>query len=384
MKHKQHFRRFLSSLLLLAVSTLSWAYDFEVDGICYNVDGSGATVTSGLKKYAGNYAIPSTVSHNNVTYNVTGIGNQAFFNCTFLTSITIPESVTSIGDMAFNGCSRLASVSVPQSVTSIGDRAFSGCPSLTSVSVESGNKVYDSRDNSNAIIKTSTNTLVAGCKSTVIPQSVTSIGGSAFQGCPDLTSITIPEGVTDIGRSAFIACTGLTTIIIPNSVKAIGGYVFYNCPALTSVTIPEGVTAIGDFSFYNCSSLSSFTIPESVTSIGAGAFSNCSGLTSITISENVTDIGNDAFSNCSGLTSLTIPNGVKSIGSRAFFGCSKLTSFICAAEGVPATKGNAFANVPQVSVTLYVPASALNDYKKAAPWKKFGTIQPIDAAVLHQ
>ena len=254
------------------------------------------------------------------------IGESACYANEYLTSVTIPNSVTSIGCEAFYGCSGLTSVTIPESVTSIGDNAFSRCGGLTSIEVVSSNTKYDSRNNCNAIIETSSNELIVGCENTVIPESVTSIGGYAFMGCSGLTSVTIPNSVTSIGMSAFYGCSGLTSVTIPNSVTSIGMSAFYGCSGLTSVTIPESVTSIGDNAFSRCTGLTSVTIPNSVTSIGYQAFYNCSGLTSVTIPNSVTSIGYQAFYNCSGLTSITIPNSVTSIGSGAFSGCSGVTS----------------------------------------------------------
>ena len=186
--------------------------------------------------------------------------------------------------------------------------------------------MYDSREDCNAIIETKTNTLIAGCMNSVIPNSVTSIGSDAFFGCEGLTSIEIPNSVTNIGLEAFSDCTGLTSIEIPNSVTNIGDAAFSGCTGLTSIEIPNSVTDIGDEAFADCTGLTSIEIPNSVTNIEFKAFYGCTGLTSIEIPNSVTSIRCFAFFGCTGLTSIEIPNSVTNIEIQAFSGCTGLTS----------------------------------------------------------
>ena len=173
-------------------------------------------------------------------------------------------------------------MTIGNSVTPIGSGTFWGCSGLEKIVVEAGNPDYDSREDCNAIIRTSTNELVIGCKNTHIPNSVTSIGDYAFRDCSGLTELTIPNSVTSIGNKAFRNCSGLTELTIPNSVTSISDEAFYQCSGLTELTIPSSVTSIGDDAFYGCRGLTELTIPSSVTSIGNGAFYGCSGLTEVT------------------------------------------------------------------------------------------------------
>ena len=294
-------------LLALLLPALATAADFVVDDICYNINGNEAAVTrKGLPGflfigYSGPVVIPATVTYNGITYPVTSIEALAFYRCTELTSIDIPNSVTEIGQ-----------------------EAFANCPGLTSIVVESGNPRFDSRNNCNAIIETTDNTLIAGCKNTIIPNSVTKIGNFAFERCGSLTSIVIPNSVTSIGHYAFYCCDSLTSVDIPNSVIEIGYGVFESCFGLTSIVVESGnprydsrnnCNAIIETAYntliYGCKNT---MIPNSVTTIDDYAFYDCDGLTSIVIPNSVTEIGFGAFESCTGLTSMKV-----SSGNRTFY-----------------------------------------------------------------
>ena len=377
-------KKVLSFFILMLLPMVAGAEDAVLIGrIYYNLDSYAkvAEVTSNPNKYTGSVVIPASVTYDGVEYSVTSIRWMAFSGCSGLTSVSIGNNVTSIGGLAFCGCDGLTSITIPNSVTSIGDWAFSYCSGLESIKVKSGNSVYDSRDNCYAIIKTETNELLYGCKNTVIPNSVTSIGDWPFYGCSGLTSITIPNSVTSIGDWAFIDCTSLTSITIPNSVTSIGDQAFAGCSGLTSVTIPNSVTNIRDDTFFGCSGLTSVMIPNSVTNIGARAFSNCSGLTSITIPNSVTSIGSDAFNGCRSLISIIIGCGVVTIYSKAFSSCEKLTDVYCLAKEVPEMMDkyenyvvDGFESTPIEKATLHVPSASINAYKTTPPWKNFKSI----------
>ena len=195
-------------LTLLCLSLSAWAYEAEVNEIFYNLDevNRTATVTSYNNVYSGDVVIPETVTYNGITY-----------------------SVTSLGDDCFNGCKRLTSITIPNSVTSLGENCFSWCSSIERMVVDAANPVYDSREDCNAIIHTSTNKLVAGCKNSQIPNSVTSLGLNCFFGCSSLTAITIPNSVKSLGERCFSECSSLTSITIPNSVTSLGSYCFSCC-----------------------------------------------------------------------------------------------------------------------------------------------------------
>ena len=287
----------------------------------------------------------SSLSNIVIPNSVTCIGDEAFMHCSSLLNIVIQDSVTNIGDYAFAQCCSLTSIDIPDSVTSIGNGVFCECLALEYIFIPksviclkgnpflgwngkleclSPNFMYEcdilfNKDKSEIISFRNQE-----IESYIIPNSVKSIGDSAFAGCCSLVSIVISDSVTSIGKEAFCDCRSLSKIIIPESVKSIGDSAFEFCRFLVSVVIPESVTSIGGKTFSNCGSLSKIFISDSVTSIGDSAFFACTSLSDIVIPDSVTSIGEETFHGCSSLSIITIPDSVTSIGNGAFAGCSNL------------------------------------------------------------
>ena len=323
--------------------------------------------------------------------------------------IIFDAPVTSIGDYAFYNCTSLASVTIPDSVTSIRGSAFINCDGLTRVNVNISDLARYCTSNPMHSIPGETHLYLNGKEITnlVIPNSVTSIGSYAFYGCDGLTSITIPNSVTSIGGYAFRGCTSLTSVTIPDSVTSIGSHAFASCTSLASVTIGNSVSSIGDSAFRNCDGLTNITIPNSVTSIGSCAFAWCknltafygefasadnrclvidgvlnsfapAGLTEYTIPDSVTSIGSYAFYCCDGLTSITISNSVTSIGSYAFAWCENLTSVYCKPTTPPTASVNPWGYWGAFSFNssdrkIYVPTASVDAYKSASGWSEYAS-----------
>lgn len=413
---------------IMGVANLN-AQDFTVGDLNYRIndDGVSVTVTGHVNGYdaTGELIIPESVNYNGIDYSVTIIGDYAFDNCLGLIgNLVFPNSVTQIGARAFGFCAGFTgALVIGNNITSIGALAFwycsgftsldisstvtlleyedpltfdvycdfEGCSGLEEITVESGNPIYDSRDNCNAIIKTNTNELVFGCKNTTIPNSVNTIIGRAFKYCSGLNSISIPSSVTSIGTNPFSYCGGLQTIIVEE-----GNAVYdsrNNCNAIIktdnnalitgcmNTIIPDNITSIDESAFAGCIGLNgSLMIPNSVINIGHYAYAGCENITgSLTIPNSVTYIGVQAFAWCFGLDgTLTIGNSVEYIGAFAFENCSGFTSVVTLATTPPELYEDEWEGCTSFyglsCTTLSVPCGCVPAYENSLWHEQFTTI----------
>lgn len=341
----------------------SYSHTVQVINKCTYYDPYCGYYTAEDSTLIGNLIIPDTVAYNGIDYSVTKINYGAFYNhvgitsvslpstiteidhvafceCRNITSVVFPNSITTIGQWAFGDCLGLTSLQIPSSVTSIGEGAFGGCVNLTSISVQNGNTVYDSRNNCNAIIKTSHDQLIQGCKNTVIPGTVYEIGSNAFRDVTDLLSITIPASVYQIASSAFRGCSGLLSINVlsenpwydsRNNCKAIirteNNSLVLGC---VNTVIPPTVTSIGNYAFYGCTGLQTISLPDSITSISDYAFDLCDNLNTITIPSGVVYIGIRALYSCD--TIYMQPDSAPQIVGNMPFDTNVYISLPCGAD----------------------------------------------------
>lgn len=433
-------------------------------------------------KYIGTRAFANNLKLTSVTFDegskLLSIGEETFAQCKLLNNIKLPNKLESIGEESFAYCSALTNIEIPSTVTNIGSKAFRYCEGLQTLSVQSGNSVYDSRNNCNAIIETATNTLLYGAKNSTIPNTITgieeyafyqtaipevvipgsvlTIGQYSFGSCSNLSNITISQGVTTIKGFAFSntaisslnipasvtsiaggtisGCNNLTSIkvvtdnsyyaspegsnaiiskvgtslisgckttIIPNTITEISMYAFYDISELTSITIPSSVNYISQYAFCG-SGLTSVFIPQSVTSIQNQAFRECANLTSIiiedgntvydsrdncnaiietetnklitgckstTIPSTVITIGEFAFTGCDGLTEISIPNSVTRIEDHAFYGCNGLTH-VTIPSSVTMLSGSAFAGVGWKIMFTFEDTNNWYNARSAYDWER--------------
>lgn len=396
MAMKRIYKVFLLAFCLLPCCAT--AHDFMADSICYNITSEKymtceVTFCSDYKPenvynrfYKNVVFVPEKVNYNGKEYTVTAVGNDAFSRSDLLLSVVLPNTIVSIGHGAFSSCPNFKSFTLPASVRVFDSWAFSLMPSLEYLAVEPGNELYDSREGCNAIIKTDSNVLVTGCRTTIIPDGVKVIANSAFISCfghsgsniepvtmvvpksveviepqaftgfSSLISVSFSEGLKKIGYKAF-AGTALKSLLIPASVEEICSDAFLGCDSLLeikvkkgnkvydsrkgcnaiiesktdklllgcSVTyIPNGVKIIGEHAFAK-SRIEKLEIPSSLEEIETQAFFDCKNLKEIVIPGNVKKIGHDAF-RASALERVVVQEGVESIGSSAFGNCRELRS----------------------------------------------------------
>lgn len=386
--------RFNSEIGTCTISGITTKF---VDGdITYRcIDGNPAQVvevTSNLnsyKYYSGDVVIPPTATRGGTTYQVIRIGEDAFKNCSDLTSITLPETVTSIGTNAFYNASKLEKIEFTGSEISLDFGAFEGCRQLKDVIFHGQLTKMDPRAFA----------YCSALESITIPGGFTRIEGSSFYDNTNLKNISIPEGVVYIGEHTFDGCSSLTTIqlpstmqkidhwafknsaiqsiVIPDNVTYLGNEVFSECTALTSVTLPAQLETLGSSAFSGCNGLRSISLPEGFKSISSRTFSSCTGLTTVQLPSTLTSIGEHAFERCSALRTITLPESVTKIEANAFSNCSALESVYALPITPPNTTGG-FAFIDQItSATLYVQSSAQNNYKSDNIWCQFNNIQSI-------
>jgi hypothetical protein len=318
----------------------------------------------------------SGLSSISISNSITSIESAVFSGCSSLTSITIPNSVISIGNHAFENCIGLSSITIPNSVsTSIGYAAFYGCSNLNAITIINVTMIE--------------NMAFGDCTaltSITIPNSVTNIGEYAFWNCSNLTSISV--GGKNPVYSAYngvLFNKNQTKLVhfpagksgkylVPNSVTSIGIAAFNGCNGLTSITIPNSVKSIGDYAFKGCAGLKSITIPNSISHISDYAFMDCINLTSITIPHSITSIGECAFMHCSSLSSITIPYSVTSIGFAAFYGYGDLSNIEVQWSDPLLVSDGVFEDFNLEQATLIVPPGTKSLYEAANIWKDFGTI----------
>lgn len=348
--------------LLLAVNVLPLSVSAADGAFSYRLTADGTATITGYSGSATAVTVPGEIDGAVVT----AIGQQAFFNRSSLTELTMPDSIEKIGDSAFAGCAGLKQLDLSGNVTSVGYSAFSGCTALTAIRVSPENPSYASDENGVLFDKGYT-TLIQyptgrPADRYETPDTVRVIGDFAFSRCTALTTLTLPERLTSIGSNAFEGCTGLTTLTIPAATAAIGYNALKDCSSLTAFQVspnnthfacdadgvlfdhgrqtllrypvgsaqsayrvPDGVTKIAYAAFEGCGLLTELTVPGSVTTIEGDAFSRCTGLKTVRLTEGLKDIGGGAFRGCRALTEIVLPDSVKTLGSSVFEGCSALT-----------------------------------------------------------
>ena len=322
----------LTAVLLSLCASVS-AYDFTVDGLYYNIvslENLTCEITYGDNgnKYSGDIVIPETVTYNNKTLTVVGIDSYAFYYCSELSSVIIPQTVTYIGSEAFEGCGAITSITIPSSVTFIGYWAFGNCISLNNIVFEDGDKTLEWEYYYN------------NC--------------AIFDGCP------------------------IDSLYLGRNLKRTDEYYAYGLfedSSVKKLIVGNTVTEIENRSFYGCEKLTEISLGNSVTTIGERAFSNCDNLTEISLPNSVTTIGQFAFSDCDNLTEISLGKSVAGIGSAALLGCENLTTIYSLNPTPPTFESDEFTNKQYINMNVYVAKGSLAAYQTADIWKNFWNLQ---------
>ncbi len=348
----------------------------------------GSTLTPSINKDTeGTVTIPAVVEG----LSVITIGYNSFYYCRYITDVVIPDGIATIGAFAFHECKKLKSVHIPSTVTSISSSyyPFGACDDLVSITVDDNNPVYDSRNGCNAIIETETNTLVAGCKNSIIPNTVKAIGARAFAYCRNLAYVVFPESLESIGEEAFIFCSGLKEITISAGVTSIGTGAFQSCYNLEKIKVAEGNQTYD--SRQECNAIihkesktliagcKNSTIPKDVIKIGNQAFYCHYSLSQIYIPKNVKEIGQEAFY-FTNLERINLPENITIIGSKAFGNCDKLRQVESYIES-PFAVDNILGYSPK-DCKLVVPKGTKELYEMTPGWDVFKEIVEWEAPSL--
>ena len=312
------------------------SYAFESCGNIQAIDFGNSPVSIGYEAF---YTSPSLKSLRGDR--IKSIGGYAFYNCGSLVNLQLGDSLQTIGNRAFYYCYSLTSLRIPATLSSV-NNSFGYAYVLDTITVDPANTTFNSNNNCNALMRTSDNTLVLGCRSTVVPSSTKIIGAYAFDGCIHLQSVSFPDGLTTISNYAFAVCSDLQSISLPVGLSSIGNYAFTRCSSLQSVSLPEGLQSVGSNAFESCSQLQTVYLPNSVTSIGCDAFYNCPSLTqpvynnklfaylptrysgNYMVPDSIETVCCGAFRNCDSLVIVTFPTSLKSIKDNAFDNCDVL------------------------------------------------------------
>lgn len=379
-------KRLLIIFVMMALSIMASADVVGIDGIYYDLDINTKRVTVTSKpdysKYSGSIDIPVTITYGDSFYDVTEIGINAFYRCSELVSVSIPDGVKKIELNAFWGCG-IKDIVIPNSVTYIGQGAFGSCTELTSVTMGKRLDFVEESafTNCTKLEKVIVKDLASWCLIRFESPSSNPLYYARHlydDNNAEITELVIPDGVERISDNAFLRCENIKSIAIPNSVKEIGCYAFYGLEKLKKVDIPYGVTKLNGFSY--CTNLTSVSIPNSVETISNLAFSYCKALSAIEIPNSVWLISENAFIGCESLVSITLGSGVRRIGVDVFDKCKELADIFCYAESVPNTYDDTFDKSIIKNVTLHVPESSVNDYATKDPWNGFKEIVALPSS----